>query len=90
MDADKVFAVTAWPLPRTIKALRGFLGLTGYYRKFVHGYGLIAAPLTTLLKRDAFRWTTEATTTFQALKLAITSTPVLQLPNFAERFIVDR
>jgi hypothetical protein len=89
MDADKVSAVQAWPLPKTIKALRGFLGLTGYYMKFVHGYSLIAAPLTALLKKDVFHWTAAATEAFEALKTALTTAPVLQLPNFDEPFIVD-
>jgi hypothetical protein len=76
-------------LPKTVKAFRGFLGLTGYYRKFVHGYGLITAPLMALLKREAFHWTPAATTAFEALKTTLTKTLVLQLPNFEESFIVD-
>jgi hypothetical protein len=54
MDADKVTAVSAWPQPRSARGLRGFLGLAGYYRKFILDFGLIAAPLTCLLCRDAF------------------------------------
>jgi hypothetical protein len=54
MDADKVAAVTAWPPPCSTRGLRGFLGLAGYYRKFIWEFGLIAAPLTRLLRRDAF------------------------------------
>ncbi|XP_066373611.1 uncharacterized mitochondrial protein AtMg00860-like [Miscanthus floridulus] len=54
MDADKVAAVAAWPPPRSAWGLWGFLGLAGYYRKFIREFGLIAAPLTRLLRRDAF------------------------------------
>ena len=88
MDSTKVEAVTAWPLPRSARGLRGFLGLAGYYRCFIKDCGAIAAPLTLLLK-DGFRWTEEATTAFAALKAALSSTPVLQLPDFAKDFIVD-
>lgn len=60
MDTAKVEAVEAWPRPLTAHALRGFLGLIGYYRKFITGYGGVVEPLTALLKRKAFSWTPEA------------------------------
>jgi hypothetical protein len=89
MDAYKVEAMRVWPLPRTVHAIRGFLGLTGYYRKFIQSYGGIAAPLTQLLKREAFSWTPATTAAFEALKAALTSALVLQLPDFSKTFIVD-
>ena len=66
-----------------------FLGLTGYYQRFIHNYGVIAAPLTALLKRDAFQLCDAATTAFHDLKRALTSAPVLQLHDFTKVFMVD-
>jgi hypothetical protein len=70
-DPAKVQAIHDWPIPRSARAVRGFLGLVGYYCKFVHDYGKIMTPLTSL----------------QALKVAVTSAPVLALPDFSKGFI---
>jgi hypothetical protein len=85
MDLAKVQAIHEWPAPRSARAVRGFLGLTGYYRKFVHNYGAIAAPLTALLK-EGFSWGAAA---FTALKAAVTSAPVLAMPDFVKLFTVE-
>jgi hypothetical protein len=61
----------------------------GYYRKFIRSYGEIAAPLTQLLKKEAFAWSPGAASAFEALKTALTTVPVLQLPDFTKPFTVD-
>lgn len=88
-DPKKIEAMAAWPQPKSLKQLRGFLGLTGYYRRFIRGYASLAAPLTDLLRKDAFIWTENATKAFDILKQALTSAPVLKLPNFEEEFVVE-
>jgi hypothetical protein len=89
MDPAKVQAVSDWPQPHSARAVQGFLGLAGYYRKFIHDYGAIAAPLTALLKKDGFTWNTATTIAFQTLKAAVTLAPVLVLPDFTRPFVVE-
>ncbi|KOM51585.1 hypothetical protein LR48_Vigan09g024400 [Vigna angularis] len=89
MDGDKIRAVVEWEEPRNLKALRGFLGLTGYYRRFVAGYGKIAKPLTEILKKGRFTWNEQAKQAMDALKAAITSGPVLELPDFNQEFHIE-
>ena len=87
-DPKKTEARQQWPMPRTVKVLRGFLGLIGYYRKFIQNYGTIAAPLTTLLKKDAFTWIAQANSTFVSLKQAVSNPLVLALLDFSKTFVV--
>jgi hypothetical protein len=89
MDPTKVQAIRDWPQPRSARAVRGFLELTGYYRKSVHNYDIIATPLTALLKKEGFRWNDDAAGAFCTLKEAVTSAPVLLLPDFTKQFVVE-
>lgn len=63
-DPTKIEAMKNWPVPTTIKQLRGFLGLTGYYRRFIQGYASISQPLTQLLKKKCFLLVNECTNGF--------------------------
>jgi hypothetical protein len=83
-DKDKVAAVESWPRPKTVKEF------SGYYRRFIFNYGKIAAPLTSLLKKEAvFHWTDSAEIAFVQFKQALVTAPVLALPNFKETFTIE-
>lgn len=85
----KIRVMKNWPLPKTVSELRGFLGLTRYYRRFVQGYGVIAALLTKLLHKDGFKWDEEAIAMSERLKEAMVVVPVLALPDFSLPFLIE-
>ncbi|XP_028223682.1 uncharacterized protein LOC114405278 [Glycine soja] len=85
----KLDAIAQWPQPRTVRALRGFLGLAGFYRRFIHGYATIAAPLVKATTVEPLQWTSSTQTAFETLKQALTSAPVLTLPNFQLPFTIE-
>jgi hypothetical protein len=88
-DPKNIAAVLKWETPKTIKQVRGFLGLAGYYRKFVRNFGQISKPLTELLKKDhVFEWTAKTEAAFRALQQALVSAPVLAIPDFSKPFVV--
>ena len=88
-DDTKIQVTLDWPVPRSVKDLCGFLGLTGYYRRFVANYGSIAWPLTELLKKDNFKWGPRANAAFQALKTSMSHSPILALLDLSRPFIVE-
>jgi len=88
-NLEKIQAMVDWPLPKNVKSLRGFLGLTGCYRKFIKNYETIVVPLTSLLKKNAFERNEEANHDFQMLKEAVTYAPALALPNFTQSFVIE-
>jgi hypothetical protein len=89
-DPGKVAIVKNWPTPISAKEVRSFLVLAGYYRKYVKGFGSISKPLTNLLKKGiVFLWTSEHESSFQALKAALISAPVLALPDLNQPFLIE-
>jgi hypothetical protein len=78
MDNTKVDSVKTWSQPRSARGLRGFLGLAGYYMKFIKDFEAIVAPLTQLLKKQSFKWIEDAIAAFNSLKNSLTTAHVLQ------------
>ena len=89
VDPTKMDAFRTYPVPKTVKHVRGFLGYTGFYRKFVEGYAKIAAPLYELLKKDTpFKWIDACQKAFETLKEKMLSSEVLAFPNPAKPFVL--
>ena len=89
-DPEKVKTVRDWPIPRNNKEVRSFLGLASYYRKFVKGFSDIARPLHKLCeKKTPFKWTDDCQNSFETLKQALISAPILAYPKLGSKFILD-
>ena len=89
VDTQKIEAVKSWPRPTTPTEVRSFLGLAGYYRRFVEGFSSLSAPLTKLTQKETkFQWTEACERSFQELKNKLTSAPVLTLPEGLEGYAV--
>ncbi|GKA54386.1 transposon ty3-G gag-pol polyprotein [Tanacetum coccineum] len=88
-DPTKIKAIQEWPIPSIVKQLRGFLGLTRYYRRFIMNFASVTRPLTQLLKKGGYKCTDEAQTAFETLKSAMQKAPVLALPDFTKPFEVE-
>ena len=88
-DPSKVQEVLDWEVPETQKKFCVFLGLAGYYPKFIENFSKISKPLTSLLEKDAkFEWTEARQAAFDELKKWLTTSPVLVVPDPEKRFIV--
>ncbi|KAL4085061.1 hypothetical protein QTP88_027899 [Uroleucon formosanum] len=88
-DERKIKSVKTFPIPTTVKEIKSFLGLTGYYRNFVPDYGKIAKPITNLLRKGIeFIWTSECQEAFEKLKIILCNEPLLQYPDFEKPFII--
>nr|GFC09154.1 putative reverse transcriptase domain-containing protein [Tanacetum cinerariifolium] len=82
MDPTKVEAITKWPRPTSVTEVRSFLGLVGYYRRFIKGFSRLALPLTKLMRKgEKFVWNEEREKSFEELKQRLVSAPVLTLPS---------
>ncbi|GMF29442.1 unnamed protein product [Phytophthora fragariaefolia] len=89
VDARKTRAIAEWTEPCNIKDLQLFLGLAGYYRRFIHQFATLELPLSSLVKKDvAWVWDEHQRQAFNAIKLALQHAPVLHLPDFEKTFIV--
>lgn len=86
-NPQKTQCVLNFPVPKNEKEVKSFLGLSGYYRRFVPEYGRIVEPQTTLLKKDnPFQWTDLCQASFDELKTILTTEPLLQYPDFSRPF----
>ncbi|CAL1400329.1 unnamed protein product [Linum trigynum] len=89
VDPKKVEAVVSWAPPKDVSELRSFLGMAGYYRRFVEGFSRIAAPLTKLLRKNTkYVWDESCQKSFDELKKRLTTAPVLALPSSQGEFVV--
>jgi hypothetical protein len=89
VDPEKVRAIQEWPTPRNVTEVRSFMGLEGYYRRFIAGFSRIAHAITSLQKKEKkFQWTEQCESSFQQLKQLLTSAPILKIVDPSKDYVV--
>jgi hypothetical protein len=87
VDPAKVMVIVGWKIPSTVSEVQSFLGLTGYYRRFIEGFSNIANPMTSLLEKGKeFKWTWECQESFNQLRFKLMAAPVLIMPDLQKSF----
>jgi hypothetical protein len=89
VDPSKVQDVLSWNAPTSVSDIRSFLGLAGYYQRFIKGFSKISKPMTELLEKDRkFEWTLVCEASFQELKKQLTTAPILVMSNMEKPFSI--
>jgi hypothetical protein len=89
VDPKKVAPILDWKAPKDVRGIKSFIGMAGYYRRYIEGFSKIARPMTALLaKKVEFKWTLAFQESFEMLKQKLTTTPVLVLPDVHKRFSI--
>ena len=89
VDPSKIEAITSWDRPKNVTEIRSFLGLAGYYRRFVQNFSIIVKPLSQLTRKESkFIWSDKCEESFQELKKRLVSAPILVLPSGSGNFVV--
>ena len=89
VDPEKIKAIREWLVPTDVSAVRSFMGIAGYYRKFVERFSAIAHPITSLQRKGVkFEWTEKCQNRFEQLKLKLTTAPILKIADPDKEFVV--
>ena len=89
MDPKKIEAIREWSTPKNVTEVKSFMGLAGYYRRFIAGFSRVAHPITSLQRKEKkFQWTEECEKRFQQLKQLLTNAPILRIADPNEDFVV--